>query len=94
MKASREYAANLGLAFQIRDDILDRTASQSALGKTLNSDAANQKSTYASLLGVEACEALVLDYTARAKEALNTCVWKGSVGFLCELADSLARRSY
>ncbi len=94
MKASREYAANLGLAFQIRDDILDKTASQSALGKTLNSDAANQKSTYASLLGVEACEALVLDYTARAKEALNTCVWKGSVAFLCELADSLARRSY
>lgn len=94
MKAAREYASNLGLAFQIQDDILDRTASQEALGKPTGSDAANRKSTYASLLGVKACSALVLDYTAMAREALNTCVWQGSTEFLCGLADSLARRSH
>ena len=44
------------------------------------------------LLGVDACEALVRDYTTRAKEALDSGRWPGDPAFLTELADSLAVR--
>ena len=92
MDAAWNYATNLGLAFQIRDDILDAVSTAEELGKPTGSDAANQKATYVSLLGVEACEALVLDYTVRAKEALDAGRWLGDTAFLRELADSLAVR--
>lgn len=92
MDAARDYAVNLGLAFQIRDDVLDAVSTAAELGKPIGSDAANGKTTYASLLGVEACEALVLDYTERAKAALKTGEWQGSTDFLAALADSLAVR--
>ena len=46
------------------------------------------------LLGVDACESLVLDYTARAKEALERGRWSGDTVFLTELADSLAARRH
>lgn len=92
MDAARNYATNLGLAFQIRDDILDAVSTAEELGKPIGSDAANRKATYVTLLGVEACEALVLDYTARAKEALERGRWLGDTAFLMELADSLAVR--
>ena len=94
MDAAREYAANLGLAFQIRDDILDAVSTAEELGKPVGSDAANQKATYVTLLGVDACESLVLDYTARAKEALERGRWSGDTVFLTELADSLAARRH
>lgn len=92
MDAARDYAANLGLAFQIRDDILDAVSTAEELGKPVGSDAANRKATYVTLLGVEACEARVLDYTARAKQALDSGRWAGDTAFLMELADSLAVR--
>ena len=92
MDAAWHYATNLGLAFQIRDDVLDAVSTAEELGKPVGSDAANQKATYVNLLGVEACEALVLDYTVRAKEALDAGRWLGDTPFLRELADSLAVR--
>ena len=92
MDAAWNYATNLGLAFQIRDDILDAVSTAEELGKPVGSDAANQKATYVTLLGVEACEALVQDYTVRAKEALDSGRWLGDTAFLMELADSLAVR--
>ncbi len=92
MDAAWHYATNLGLAFQIRDDVLDAVSTAEELGKPVGSDAANQKATYVNLLGVEACEALVLDYTVRAKEALDAGRWLGDTAFLRELADSLAVR--
>jgi geranylgeranyl pyrophosphate synthase len=92
MDAAWDYATNLGLAFQIRDDILDAVSTAEELGKPVGSDAANQKATYVTLLGVEACEALVQDYTVRAKEALDSGRWLGDTAFLMELADSLAVR--
>lgn len=94
MEAAREYAANLGLAFQLRDDMLDAVSTTEALGKPAGSDMQNHKTTYVSLLGVEACEALVLDYTERAKKALDKGAWPGGTGFLLELADRLARRGH
>ncbi|MCI8970918.1 MAG: polyprenyl synthetase family protein [Oscillibacter sp.] len=92
MNAAWHYATNLGLAFQIRDDVLDAVSTAEELGKPVGSDAANQKATYVNLLGVEACEALVQDYTVRAKEALDSGRWLGDTAFLRELADSLAAR--
>ena len=92
MDAAWHYATNLGLAFQIRDDVLDAVSTAEELGTPVGSDAANQKATYVNLLGVEACEALVLDYTVRAKEALDAGRWLGDTAFLRELADSLAVR--
>lgn len=92
MDAAREYAENLGLAFQIRDDILDTVSTAEELGKPIGSDADNQKSTYVTLLGVEACERRVLDYTEKAKAALRAGVWEGGTAFLEHLADGLAVR--
>lgn len=92
MDAAREYATNLGLAFQIRDDILDAVSTAEELGKPIGSDEANRKATYVTLLGVEACEGRVLDYTAQAQKALERGRWLGDTAFLTELADSLAMR--
>jgi geranylgeranyl pyrophosphate synthase len=51
------YGEDVGLAFQIADDVLDATGTSEALGKTAGRDAALAKSTYVSLLGVEAARA-------------------------------------
>lgn len=88
--AAKEYAENLGMAFQIQDDILDVTATTEVLGKPVGSDAANEKTTFVTLLGVSACRELVREHTACAKEALIG-VFSDS-GFLCWLADHLAER--
>ena len=54
--ALRQYAKAIGLAFQVRDDILDVTADTQTLGKTQGADEALKKSTYVSLLGLEEAE--------------------------------------
>lgn len=92
LAAAREYATCLGLAFQIRDDILDVTSTAEELGKPIGSDAENGKSTYASLLGVAECEKRVEEYTRRAKDALTEAQWRGDVTFLLELADAMVSR--
>lgn len=92
LRAARDYATNLGLAFQIRDDILDVTSTAEELGKPIGSDAANGKSTYVSLLGVAECEKRVEEYTRRAKEALSRADWQGDTAFLRELADAMVGR--
>jgi len=53
VKKLSQYAQNIGLAFQIIDDILDITATQKELGKTAGKDLAAQKATYPSLWGIE-----------------------------------------
>ena len=94
MDAAREYAANLGLAFQIRDDMLDVTGDTGEFGKPIGSDASNGRSTYVTLLGLDACGARVLDYTEKAKAALKTGNWAGTTEFLEALADSMAVRTF
>jgi farnesyl diphosphate synthase len=54
-----QYSENMGLAFQVVDDILDATADTQTLGKTAGKDALQEKSTYVSLLGIEEANALV-----------------------------------
>ena len=94
LEAAREYATQLGMAFQIQDDILDAVSTTETLGKPVGSDEANSKTTFVTLFGVEGCKALVDQHTKRAKEALEKAEWLGDTGFLCWLADVLAKRSY
>jgi farnesyl diphosphate synthase len=61
----------LGLAFQVRDDVLDATQSSAQLGKTAGKDAAHHKPTYVQLLGIEAAQAHAHDLGARAIKALD-----------------------
>ena len=64
-----EFAAALGLAFQIRDDMLDVIGTQEEMGKRVGKDAA--KNTFVRLYGMERCEELVNTYTGYAMDALD-----------------------
>ncbi len=68
-KAAESYADAIGLAFQIQDDILDVTGDQVLLGKAIGSDAANEKTTFVSVYGLEACRSMVRDLTLQALAA-------------------------
>jgi len=88
--AADAYSAAIGLAFQVRDDVLDCIATEEELGKPTGSDVDNDKSTFASLLGVEACEKMIKKETEKAIAAL-----KGkfdNTEFLTWLAFVLAER--
>lgn len=82
-----EYAKNVGLAFQIVDDILDVVSTKEVLGKPINSDSENQKETYATIYGVEKCREIVNTLTNNAVKAVEN---KSS--FLKEFAISLENR--
>ncbi len=69
--AASKFALNIGLAFQIKDDILDVTSSLEKLGKLTGSDIQNGKSTYVTLLGVEKCQELVENLTNEALDMLQ-----------------------
>lgn len=71
INAASEFAQKIGLAFQIKDDILDVTSTLEKLGKMAGSDAQNGKSTYVTLLGVEECQKLVDKLTDEAMGALD-----------------------
>lgn len=89
-QAARAYAQAVGLAFQIRDDMLDVTSDAQTMGKTVGKDAAQNKSTYVSLLGLERCGQMVAKQTELAKAALADTGME--TGFFCALADYLAGR--
>ena len=71
-EAAKAYAENLGIAFQIVDDILDVTGDEATLGKAVGSDATNGKATYVTLLGLEGAKARAEDLTNKALLALET----------------------
>lgn len=71
INASEKFAENLGLAFQIKDDILDVTGTTEVLGKPIGSDADSNKSTYVSLVGLKKAEEDVINYTDNALKALE-----------------------
>ena len=93
-EAACTYAEKLGLAFQIRDDMLDVMGDQAEFGKPIGSDAEQGKCTYVGILGLEECEQRVLSLTEEAKAALEKVEWHGSTAFLRMLADSLAVRTH
>ncbi len=83
------YANELGLAFQIIDDVLDVEGSNADLGKTAGKDAAAGKPSYAALHGIDESRRLAAECIERAKATLNAA---GLEGRLTELADwSLTR---
>ncbi len=86
-----KYAHYLGMAFQIRDDILDVVSTTGELGKPVGSDKKSGKSTFVSLYGVKKCEELVRDNTFKAAEAVKKG-FKDS-DFLVWLAEYLAGRT-
>ena len=65
-----DFAMALGLAFQVRDDILDIEASSEQLGKTAGKDVAQAKSTYPALLGMDGAKAKLAELDARMRQAL------------------------
>ena len=90
VSAAEAFAMNLGLAFQIRDDVLDTISTEDELGKPIGSDAAEKKMTFVSLLGIEECGRLVHLHTEKAKKAIAGHF--ADTEFLCWLADLLADR--
>lgn len=91
LEAARVYAENLGIAFQIVDDILDVTSDEATLGKPVGSDAENCKNTYVSLLGLEEAKKIAAELTRKAIDALG--VFGGESEFLVSLSKKLLSRN-
>ncbi len=88
-----KVACEIGVAFQIQDDILDVTSSLETLGKPVGSDAKNQKTTYVTLRGVEAAsqeQREMSDHAVKLLESLNQEGFQNE--FLTELIRSLITR--
>jgi geranylgeranyl diphosphate synthase type II len=90
LKALTDFGYNVGLAFQIIDDILDITQTSEQLGKTAGKDTAAQKATYPSIVGMEKSRALAKQLTNRAFASLK--IFKGKAVALEALAEYLLRR--
>ena len=90
IRAIDDYARDLGLAFQIVDDVLDVEGSAAALGKTAGKDAAAGKPTYPALFGVDASRRMATVCVARAETTLLDAGIGGRLGQLARW--SLSRR--
>ena len=90
LDAAKTYAQNLGLAFQIRDDMLDVISTESELGKPIGSDAREGKNTFMALYGLERCGAYVHELSEQAAAAVDGAF--ADSAFLQQLARSLADR--
>lgn len=92
VKKTEEYAENLGLAFQITDDILDCTADEKTLGKPIGSDKKNGKTTFVTLLGLDGAKQKAALLTKKAEDILNG--FSGDTSYLKELTEYLLNRNY
>ncbi|NHZ97641.1 polyprenyl synthetase family protein [Massilia sp. CCM 8734] len=90
MKALDAYARAIGLAFQVVDDVLDATADSATLGKTAGKDAAANKPTYVSILGLEPSRVLAEKLRNDAHDALAT--FGDKADRLRQLADLIVQR--
>ena len=97
LAALNRYSNAIGLAFQVVDDILDATADSVALGKTAGKDAANNKPTYVSILGLEASRSLAENLRIQAHTALsvfsNSTHPTSHTQRLVQLADFIVQRT-
>lgn len=87
-----KYSKNIGLSFQIVDDILDIIGDESKLGKKVGSDIDNHKSTYPSLIGLEKSKEIAQELIEEAKLSIKSINDDGE--FLCGLADYIIDREY
>ncbi len=85
-----KIAKNVGIAFQIQDDILDVTSTVEELGKPIHSDEKNEKTTYVTLVGLEKAKEYVENISMEAIELLGT--FKTEDSFLEELLKALIHR--
>jgi len=92
LEALTTFGYNLGLAFQVIDDILDVTQSTEVLGKTAGKDQAVEKSTYPALLGLDGSRKEAAKLTRKAMAALKPLGTRGVR--LEEIASSLLEREY
>src|SRR6202012_1642397 len=91
LAALTTFGYNVGLAFQIIDDILDVTQTSEQLGKTAGKDTAAQKATYPSIIGLEKSRKIAEELTGKAFDALKT--FKGKAVALEALATYLLQRN-
>ena len=92
IKILSDYGYKLGLAFQIKDDILDVTSSTEVLGKNAKSDIENDKTNYISLFGIEKCINLCESLTNECLSLLESI--NGDTKALSELTNLLVKRKY
>ena len=91
-EALNRFAKRAGLLFQVVDDILDCTASTATLGKTAGKDAAAEKPTYVSLMGLESAREFVNELRTQALESLTIFGERGQR--LIELTDFITHRNF
>ena len=92
LAALQDYGAALGLAFQVVDDILDVTADSATLGKTAGKDAAHDKPTYVSLMGLQSAQ----DYAGSLREQAHAALRASGLAqqdALAALADMVVQRA-
>lgn len=92
IKKLRDVAYHIGLAFQIKDDILDIEGEQEKIGKRVGSDTANDKVTYPSLLTLEGAKDKLQEHINTAKELLSSLELKNDL--LHQVCDLIGNRDH
>lgn len=92
MKAILQYAKNIGIAFQIQDDILDITATTEELGKNAGSDESSEKTTYPMLLGLEGAKKQLDHHHTEAIKSLSFL--QNETSYLQLFADYIVNRNF
>jgi geranylgeranyl diphosphate synthase type II len=90
LEALTDFGYNVGLAFQVIDDILDVTQTSEQLGKTAGKDIKAQKATYPSIVGLEKSRVIAAELTAKAEVALQP--FRGKAVALEAISNYLLRR--
>ncbi|MDA1878042.1 (2E,6E)-farnesyl diphosphate synthase [Bacillus cereus group sp. BY10-2LC] len=86
-----EFAKYIGLAFQIRDDILDVEGTEEEIGKPIGSDVSNEKSTYTTLFTVDRAKDILEETIAKAKDAIGSLHLQDE--YLLSICDLIAKRN-
>jgi len=85
------FAKYIGLAFQIRDDILDVEGTEEEIGKPIGSDVSNEKSTYTTLFTLDRAKDILEDTIAKAKDAIGSLQLQDE--YLLSICDLIAKRN-
>ena len=85
------FAKYIGLAFQIRDDILDVEGTEEEIGKPIGSDLSNEKSTYTTLFTVDRAKDILEETIAEAKGAISSLQLQDE--YLLSICDLIAKRN-